>query len=612
MNYHPFILPFSLGAIFLFAVISFKFILWIRNLDRKQRYFVNKNIFSFKTISAFWEVIREALIHRNIYKKNPLLGYMHMSLAFGWFLLIVVGKIESSLYAGTFFEEPWLAIFFKYFAKEQHEFFGAAFFSFAMDFLLLIVLSGVFLAVIKRFISKFVGIKKATKHNKFDRIALASLWWIFPLRLLAESSTAAISGNGDFLTGSVGTLLKAIPVEALELPLWWAYSSVLCIFFVSLPFSRYMHIPTEIVLVFLRKWGATIGEQYSGLTDIQINSCSRCGICIDACQLNFAASINNVQSVYFIRDTRYGNLTDNVANNCLMCGRCVEACPVGLELTLVRQQLRNKAEIPGKHYFDYSQAKTIKDKTDVIYFAGCMTHLTPTIIIAMKKIFNEAGIRFWFMDEDKGLCCGRPMRQQGYIQQSKDLISKNMRLIASSGAKLLVTSCPICYKSFTEEYVLDIPVMHHSEYIKTLIDNKSLKLNKTDLSIVFHDPCELGRGSGIYEQPRDILKQVGELRKCSLEREEALCCGGSLANTVIELETQIKIRNHALEVLTESKPEVLATACPLCKKSFIHGNKAKVMDIAEIVAENIILQTKIKTLTKQSMHLTKDLKTKIN
>jgi len=124
-----------------------------------------------------------------------------------------------------------------------------------------------------------------------------------------------------------------------------------------------------------------------------------------------------------------------------------------------------------------------------------------------------------------------------------------------------------------------------------LMDQKKISVTQSDLSMVFHDPCELGRGSGIYEQPRDILKQLGELKACSTEREKALCCGGSLSNAVIELDTQIKIRNHALEVLTESKPDVLATACPLCKKSFVHGNKAKVMDIAEIVADCLNLQT---------------------
>jgi len=601
-NFSFFVIPFYAGVVFLFSVIIYKFVKWIKNLDRKQQYFVKKNIISTKTLSAIWETIREALVHRNIYKKNPVLGYMHMSLAFGWFLLIAIGFVEGCVYRASVPDSKWYEvimnpdIFFRYFAREHHDYFGAVFFAQIMDLLLLVILGGVMLAVIKRFRSKFMGMKKATKHSIYDKLALSSLWWIFPIRLLAESTTAALTGNGGFLTNSLGSVIAYLPAASMELPLWWAYSFMLCTFFVSLPYSRYMHIPTEVVLIFLRRWGAQAGEQYSGLTDIQLNSCSRCGICIDACQLNFAADINNVQSVYFIRDTRYKKLTDEVANNCLMCGRCVEACPVGLELTVIRQQLRNKTEIPGKHYYSYSKTEEISNNTDVVYFAGCMTHLTPTIIIAMKKIFKEAGEKYWFMDEDKGLCCGRPMRQQGFVQQSKDLISKNMRLIASSGAKLLVTSCPICYKSFKDEYVLDIPVMHHSEYIEMLIENKKLKLNKSDLNIVYHDPCELGRGCGIYEPPREVLKKVGNLKRTEFEREDSLCCGGSLSNTVIELDTQIKIRNHGLEVMTASNPDVFATACPLCKKSFVHGNKAKVLDIAEIVAQNLKLETRSEKL----------------
>jgi Fe-S oxidoreductase len=597
-TFNLFIIPFWIGVIALFSIIIYKFVKWIRNLDRKQQYFVKKNIISTKIFSAIWETIREALIHRNIYKKNPILGYMHMSLAFGWFLLIAIGFVEGFIYRANISGSKWHEmfsnpdIFFRYFAREHHDYFGAAFFAQTMDFLLLVVLGGVTLAIIKRFRSKFMGMKKATKHSAYDKLALSSLWWIFPLRLFAESTTAALTGNGGFLTNGLGSLIAYLPAQAMELPLWWAYSFMLCAFFISLPFSRYMHIPTEVVLIFLRKWGAEAGEQYSGLTDIQLNSCSRCGICIDSCQLNFAVNINNVQSVYFIRDTRYKKLTDEVANNCLMCGRCVETCPVGLELTVIRQQLRNKREISGKHYFDYSKAEESKSKTDVVYFAGCMTHLTPSIIIAMKKIFNEARENFWFMDEEKGLCCGRPMRQQGFVQQSKDLISKNMRLIASSGAKLLVTSCPICYKSFTKEYVLDIPVMHHTEYIEMLINEKKIKLNKTDIDIVYHDPCELGRGCGIYEPPRQILSKVGNLTPAEFDKEDSLCCGGSLSNTVIELDNQTKIRDHGLEVLTKLNPDVLATACPLCKKSFIHGNKTKVMDIAEIVADNIDVKLK--------------------
>ena len=587
MKFHPFVIPFILGTIVLFVIIIYKFVKWIKSVDRKQEYFIRKNIFTFKSFRAVGEVIREALLHNKIYKKNPLLGYMHMSLALGWFLLIIVGMIESSLSSKALFKEPWLGIFFKYFNTSPNGFAMAATLSFIMDLLLLIILSGVMLALIKRFRAKFMGMKKTTKHHLYDRLALTSLWFIFPLRLLAESTTSAIHGNGSFLTGSLGNLLSGLPVQSMELPLWWAYSFSLFFFFISLPFSRYMHIPTEVVHIFLKNWGVTVGEQYSGYSDIQINSCSRCGICIDPCQLNYACDIVNVQSVYFIRDTRYNTLNDEVANDCLMCGRCSENCPVGLDLTMLRQQLRNKHEIPGKLYYNFIKKEIVKEDVEVIYFAGCMTHLTPKIIISMKKIFKSAAVNYWFMDEDNGVCCGRPLRQQGFVQQSKDLMSKNLRIITESGAKLLVTSCPICYKSFKDEYTLGIPVMHHTEYIEQLIMQKKLKLNKTTIKTVYHDPCELGRGANIYDQPRNILKYFTSLLPSESEKGNSLCCGGSLSNTVLELSQQIKIRDNALEILTKNNPDILITACPMCKKSFIHGNKAKVMDIAEIIADNL-------------------------
>ena len=152
---------------------------------------------------------------------------------------------------------------------------------------------------------------------------------------------------------------------------------------------------------------------------------------------------------------------------------------------------------------------------------------------------------------------------------------------------MLVTSCPICYHSFKNEYSLDIPVMHHSEYIEMLMNENKLNLVHSDLKMVYHDPCELGRNSGMYDPPRHVLKKIGTLKPVELDKEKSLCCGGSLSNMAIDYDIQLKIRNNALEVLMASLPEVLVTACPLCKKTFGQNVKTKVMDIAEIVAANI-------------------------
>ena len=91
--YDPFTIPFIVGATFMFAVVAAKWTLWFIHLPKVDRRLVRSNLFTRKTILAAWEVVRESLLHVRIFRVNPKLGYMHMSLAFGWFLLIVVGWI---------------------------------------------------------------------------------------------------------------------------------------------------------------------------------------------------------------------------------------------------------------------------------------------------------------------------------------------------------------------------------------------------------------------------------------------------------------------------------------------------------------------------------------
>lgn len=156
---------------------------------------------------------------------------------------------------------------------------------------------------------------------------------------------------------------------------------------------------------------------------------------------------------------------------------------------------------------------------------------------------------------------------------------------------MLVTSCPICYQSFTKEYNLPIRVMHHSEYIDMLIQEGRLQVNKSAQRITYHDPCELGRSCGIYKAPREVLESVATLLRTKNEQEKSLCCGFNLGDLSITTENQRKIRNAAFENLIAPAPDMIATSCPMCKKAFKHGNKFPVKDIAEIVAENIHYET---------------------
>ena len=588
MHYSLFVIPFMAGMVILTVLLAFRYIKWLGSLEAGNLTKIGLNIFTVKTLYAVREVFMESLIHRKVFRNNRMLGYMHMSLAFGWFMLIVVGKLETFFYTGKFANEFYYPVFFRFFELTPHKTGMLVVFNAVMDFTLLLVLSGIVVAILRRFRPAITGMKKNTKHSLGDRLALTALWLIFPLRLLAESATAGYAQNGSFMTQPLGDFMGYfLPVQTLSIVFWWMYSLSLGAFMVSIPFSRYMHIPTEILLIFLRNWGLKTNETFTGFSEIEVQSCSRCGICIDTCQMNSQGKNCTSQMVYFLRDYRYDQLRPDLTDNCLLCGRCTAACPVGIDLTQQRILKRKKTTFEQPEGFKYLPVNQPIAKADVVYFAGCMSHLSPTISRSMEKIFKAAKVNYLFLDKLESVCCGRPLKLSGQFEAAKKLVENNRQRIIASGAKTLVTSCPICYKSFKEDYHLDIEVVHHSEYLPELILQKRITVLPSGKKVVFHDPCELGRGSGIYIQPRILLKHFNNLVPILQEKENSLCCGGSLGNLSMNPDERCAIQKATSEYLNSADAEIIATSCPMCKKSIGQFSDAPVKDIAELVAANL-------------------------
>lgn len=587
MYYDPFVLPFTIGLNILLIYLAVTYIRWIRRFSPADKRTILRNMLSFKTLKAAKEVFLESLVHHKIYRTSPFLGYMHMCFGLGWFLLIVIGKIESLVYHTSLLNPPYFAIFFRFFHPAQETFPYSRVFAFLMDFILLMILSGLALAWLKRLFSPALGMKRTTKHRPFDRLILTVLWLIFPLRFLAESFTSGVRGGGGFLTHNAGELFGSfLPIEQLSYTAWWAYSSALGLFFLLLPFSRYMHIPTEIVYIFLKNWGVKQGRQFTAISQFQLYSCSRCGICIDQCQLGTSLGMKDTQPVYFLKKLRHGLDHSQADSNCLMCGRCEAACPVDLKLNALRLSQRPDHTRITKNTYAYISTPSLR-KARVAYFAGCMGQLTPNVIRSMRYLFEKAGIDYTFMDEAGGVCCGRPMLLSGNHNAASVIIEKNKAAIQNCGAEILVTSCPICYKTFKEDYRLGIRIMHHSEYLQQLITEKALNPRQSELKTVFHNPCELGRGSNVCTAPEVVLQAVSHKVATPYDNKKSLCCGGSLANTFITPEQRSHISRDALDAYLAYRPDVLVTACPLCKKTFGKCNSpVPVKDLAEIVAEN--------------------------
>ena len=161
-------------------------------------------------------------------------------------------------------------------------------------------------------------------------------------------------------------------------------------------------------------------------------------------------------------------------------------------------------------------------------------------------------------------------------------------MIQESGCRKVVLSCPICLKVLKEEYNLKgIELLHHTQFINSLIEEGKIKVQKGNESLVYHNPCELGRGCGIFKEPLNVLQQLGELKKAEKEGKESICCGGSLGSLTLSYEDRGKITQGSLDALTVNNPDKIVTACPLCLKTFADKSDRPVVDIAQIVNENI-------------------------
>jgi Fe-S oxidoreductase len=229
---------------------------------------------------------------------------------------------------------------------------------------------------------------------------------------------------------------------------------------------------------------------------------------------------------------------------------------------------------------------------NTLYYPGCLTKLVlKDLEERYKAILRRLGLDVIQL-RDLELCCGSPAYNAGYRSDFLQLAAKNFSIFKDHGASQIITNCPACYKVFSQDYPKalsewDIETVHITVVLQEALEGGRLKIEKRENKrVTYHDPCHLGRHSGIYEEPRAILRALGfELLEMESSREEAFCCGGGGGLRANNPELAIRIARARAEQAREAGTETLVTPCPLCYQHRKENSELQVLELSKVLSD---------------------------
>ena len=240
---------------------------------------------------------------------------------------------------------------------------------------------------------------------------------------------------------------------------------------------------------------------------------------------------------------------------------------------------------------------------DFLYWvgsAGSFDDRAKKITRAFVKVLNYANVSFGVLGVEESTS-GDVAKRAGneFLFQMQALA--NIEVMNSYNIKKIITTCPHSFNILKNEYPDlggNYEVYHHSEFVLDLIDSKKITISQNSIEDVmtYHDPCYLGRGNNIYNQPREIIKRLSKnFIEMPRNKRNSLCCGAGGAQMFKEAEKgSAEINIVRTQEALDTKSKIIVTGCPFCNTMMTDGVKninegaAFVKDIAEVVAESLI------------------------
>jgi heterodisulfide reductase subunit D len=330
--------------------------------------------------------------------------------------------------------------------------------------------------------------------------------------------------------------------------------------------------------------------------------CSNCGLCGSVCPIYITtrrSAISARGKMIILQDILEGRqeICDELVESlfqCTICAACSTLCPAGVDVPEILKAMRKDLvnldtchpafkgmnKVLSRYNNIYSEDKRetferrVNQKAEVVYFMGCVgqyreDEATETTL----DLLDYLEVDYTLIEE---VCCSGVLEDVGFLLK-EDLVKKNVALVRDTGAKFLVTGCPYCMRTFLnkKEYRplrdAGVEVVHMSQFL-TEFDFGV----KTDLKVTYHDPCDLGRHTGIYAEPRKTIRKIApNFVELPNHHADSLCCGSGGGVRGAYARNSIGMARKRLEQVEEVGAELLLTECNSCLHNFSNAKLRK-------------------------------------
>ena len=293
--------------------------------------------------------------------------------------------------------------------------------------------------------------------------------------------------------------------------------------------------------------------------------------------------------------------------NCTLCERCVINCPMGVEtpqllgtargvLTAMgkspeilnqltdaaiareenmemmepffRKQIANLEKQVQEKMGDSNARIPLSEEADILYVPLSGAHT----MIPAAMIFNAAKAN-WTMSLYEASNYGLFVAD---IPKAKKIVKRLIKEAEKVKAKtLVVTECGHAYsvlkweapKWFGKQF--DFEVKSLLEVMDDYIQKGKLDLDPSKNSelVTYHDPCNMGRKGGIFEEPRNVIQASSkEYKEMKPSKVENFCCGGGAGLVACSEWTEDRLLYGSVKVeqIKNTKAKKVVTACDNC------------------------------------------------